>query len=326
MFKRYLLIREKVAFIYNQVKIYIYDIWRDIKYSNGFFRDDNETKLLTKIILDSHSIEKGLTMPNKRLGFGQAKILTLVKRCNDFKSQYSDENIYFMEVIGVIKEYLRFHRNEGFVLPMEVISSCEELVAPYASVKETIQPLKTSDQYFEYSNSSFLLFSNSRRSIRNFSGKISEESLFKAIELARNAPSTCNRQSIRVHIVKGESKKRELLKIQSGNRGFGDLAECLLILTSDLSAWEAGKLRHGPYMDGGIFTMNLLYSLHYYKIAACPLNLFLPVDKDKKLRSIIPIPDNEAIIVMIAIGSLPEQISIAHSARKSTQSIITSHN
>ena len=325
MFSSYSIFRAKCSFIFNEMKIHFYDISRDIKYSNGFSQDDKKEKLLTIIVVDSHSIEKGLTMPNGRLGFGKAKILTLIKNCDTYKSKYNIKDELFLETLGVIKEYLHHHEVSKYDLSPEIINNSNRLLNSFEHIEKTIQPQKTNIEYFQHANSSFESFSASRRSLRSFAGKIPDGALLNAINLANHAPSTCNRQSIRIHVVNDESKKQQLLKIQSGNRGFGHLAESLIIITSDLASWSGTRLRNGPYVDGGIFTMSLLYSLHHYKIAACSLNLYLSSEKDKKFREIITIPNSETIIVMIAIGNVPEVINIAKSGRKNQKSILTIH-
>lgn len=325
MFPTYSVLRAKCSFIFNEMKIHFYDIFRDIKYSNGFSQYDKKDKLLTIIVVDSHSIEKGLTMPNGRLGFGKEKILTLIKNCNTYKVKYNIKDELFLEALGVIKEYLHHHEVNKYDLCPKIIDNSNTLLNSFEHIEKTTQPQKTNIEYFQHVNSSFESFSASRRSIRNFAGKIPEGALLKAINLANSAPSTCNRQSTRIHVVNDKLKKQQLLKIQGGNRGFGHLAESIIIITSDLESWSGGRLRNGPYVDGGIFTMNLLYCLHYYKIGACSLNLYLSVEKDKKFREIISIPNNESIIVMIAVGNVPEVINIAKSGRKNQKSILTIH-
>ena len=78
------------------------------------------------------------------------------------------------------------------------------------------------------------------------------------------------------------------------------------------------------YVDGGIFTMNLLYSLQYYNISACTLNTSLFPKDDKLLKQLLVTDD--AFIAIIAIGDCPNLVPIARSNRKQTDSIFTLHN
>lgn len=63
--------------------------------------------------------------------------------------------------------------------------------------------------------------------------------------------------------------------------------------------------------------MNLLYSLHFYNIAACPANWGKCVSDDKKIRKYLNIPMSEQIICLIPIGYPRDEISYANSERRS---------
>lgn len=64
------------------------------------------------------------------------------------------------------------------------------------------------------------------------------EDLMQAIELAQNAPSACNRQPGRVHLVENDLLKHKILDIQGGNRGFGHMADKVLIVTVELAGYR----------------------------------------------------------------------------------------
>ena len=181
------------------------------------------------------------------------------------------------------------------------------------------------DVFFE-EDADFKSFAKSRHSIRNFSNmKISDETLKSVIELAQIAPSSCNRQSVRIHIYDGELKKR-VLSLQNGNRGWGEMADKIIIVTSEQTAWD-GYFTKAAYLDGGIYTMNLLYALHYYGICASCLNLYLPWKEMEALHKTSSIPDSEIPVVMIAIGYPPKcDFMIAQSNRIDYNQILNFHN
>ena len=107
-----------------------------------------------------------------------------------------------------------------------------------------------------------------------------------------------------------------------GCRGFGDRASSILVVTSDLQAWGFGEQWFGPYIDGGIYLMNLLYALHFNKVGACPLNWYASLENDSKLRVLLQIPENEIVIAMIACGSLKKNFKLAYSKRKNYKTIM----
>ena len=73
--------------------------------------------------------------------------------------------------------------------------------------------------------------------------------------------------------------------------------------------------RTSAFLDAGIFTMNLLYALHYYGICACTLNAHLSIKKQKKLRNIVGYSESEIPAVFISIGHAPEKLMITGSQR-----------
>jgi len=140
--------------------------------------------------------------------------------------------------------------------------------------------------------------------------------LYNCIDLAQKSPSFCNRQPTRVHIVKSPAKKEAILAIQNGNRGFGHLAETLIVLTSVISVTKDIHERNENHLNGGMFAMTLLNALHFNKIAACSLNWSVDKEKDLKMRQILDIPENEVVLLVISCGYPPEEFKIASSPRK----------
>ena len=147
----------------------------------------------------------------------------------------------------------------------------------------------------------------------------------ECIELAQKSPSFCNRQPTRVHVVKSPELKQGILELQNGNRGFGHLAETLLVITSVISTTKDIHERNENHLNGGMFIMTLLNALHFKKIGACSLNWSVSSDKDLKLRSLLNIPENEVVLMIISCGYLPEKLSLASSPRKSAKEITTEH-
>jgi hypothetical protein len=71
--------------------------------------------------------------------------------------------------------------------------------------------------------------------------------------------------------------------------------------------------------------MNLLYSLHYYGIAACPLNASFSVIKENKLRSILNINKSECFISFVSIGYPDDNFIVTTSKKFDLTEITTYH-
>lgn len=304
-----------------------HDILRYNTYS-GLWGNKQKEHLLGRISLRAHVLEKGLTMPDMRLGFGKDNLLDLIRLCLAYSSQHGSDNEILCQAVGVIREYKNVHIVQQYKLEQEVQEQIDRLLARMPEINATQQNVYTAKEYYEHCQASFELFSQSRHSLRHFSttAEVSTDDIIKAIELAQNAPSSCNRQSSRVHIIADRSLIEKVLALQNGNRGFGHLANKLLVLTVDLSCYNGIKERNLCYIDSGIYTMNLLYALHYQQIGACTLNWCDSPEDDTQIRSLLNIPPSETITLLIACGKAPEgRFKVASSLRVRAQNIVTIH-
>lgn len=313
---------KKLAFIklvVSGIKFYYYDLIRHSKYSSIFFQFDSQDKYNNLISVYTHILEKGLVMPNMRIGFGESKVRGLIKICEDYAEEFDVENERFVHCVAVIKEYYEIHEKSNFQFNNEYKEVLNAFLSKYQNIIATKQLNFTSKDYFKDSNSSFDKFSKSRHSARNFFGEINDRNLNLALELANTAPSACNRQSHMVYILSNKAKMQELLDIQVGATGFGEMSDKFLIITYKLEFWKEFSSRNAGYFDSGLYVMNLLYALQFYKIAACPLNAYFSPKQDKAVRNILNIPNSENITCIIALGALPPKFKIASSKRVSAK-------
>src|SRR3546814_11150576 len=77
----------------------------------------------------------------------------------------------------------------------------------------------------------------------------------EAVELALHSPSVCDRQASYVYCLQSREIIDRALSLQNGNRGFGHEIPCLLILCTDLSAFDTAGERYQHWIDGGMFSM-----------------------------------------------------------------------
>jgi len=241
-----------------------YWLKRSVKYSMLY---RGEEYLANRLLIMGHSVEKGITMPNRRYGFGYGVVRLLISLCQEYRAQYGSEK----------------------------------------------------EAFFAYSD--FASFAHSRHTSRWFSDEeISDDTIESVIELANTAPSACNRQSVRVKCVSGE-KKNEILGLQNGNRGFGEKINKLLVVTFLQPSWEY-DIQNAGYLDAGIYTMNILYALHYHQLCACTLNAHFEVKNISKVQQILNLSPLEVPTVFIGVGKPMEKMMIAKSERIGVESVL----
>ena len=302
---------------------YISDSIRFAKYSNSVFVNSSKRQMIANIIYQYHTIEKGLVMPNRRWNFGHSKIFSLIGDCNRFIDKHGEDNDDLKRAVGVLWIYLEEHIKHNISVPDSVVIPIKELCNRMNGVEPVQQKSLSNKEYFAESDSSFNKFAHSRASVRNYVKKaIPVKKIYKAVEMSKSAPSACNRQATRVYVIQEREKIDQVLSYQNGNKGFGHLADKLLILTTEIASFRGAAERNFGWMDCGIFAMNLMYSLHYLQVGCCPLNAGLSPSQEKKIRKLCKIPPEEIVCLFMTCGNVPDHIELTRSARKITEDII----
>lgn len=302
--------------------LYIDHYNRCVTYTNN--KKDQLEKILSSLIISGHSIEKGLANKNIRYGFGQQKVKETIELIKQYKNITNIDTDRFSYVLGILDEYYQLHLNHFESLSNNTINDLKDVLTLYKdSITETKTIEVTSEDYFNFSNSSFIDFATSRHSIRDFSGKKVEETLLeKVFELAQKAPSACNRQSVHVYAIYNKEIIFKLVDLQNHQRGFADNANPLLVISYEMQDWGTGEQWFGGFLDSGIYLMNLLYSLHYYKIAAIPLNWYATIENNNKLREVLDIPDSHVPVAFVACGYPINDFKLVTSKRRTIKEIV----
>lgn len=308
--------------IYNLFRDFLYDLFRYKKYSVTQYLK-NQTQMEGKIIAHYHVIEKGLSYENIRLGFGQSIVVNLIKLLKEYsEKKYDLSNKQYNIAVSVIAKYIELHDDNNYDI--------SQIKEKFKTIKRTNLQIEggtlelSRENIFNECRGDFKKLVFSRHSVRDFTTENVEISLIKeAITLAQRSPSVCNRQTSRVYVVSDSEKIKKHLSYQNGNRGFGHKINKLLIVTSDLRYFEGGYERNQNFVDAGIFSMSLLYAIHYVGLGAITLNWCVEKEKDEEYRKFAKINSSENIILMIGIGHIPESITVPFSARRDVEEIIT---
>lgn len=302
-----------------------YDKTRFIKYSSSVSCDTKE-KLRARIIMTYHVVEKGLTMPNRRFVFGRSVLNNLVDRIERYVGLYGDDDKQVRHAIGVIRAYVAM--NETCEKKPEDESFWNKLLhflEKYPNIRLSTQPHVTKDEFYSRKNAPFSEFARARHTLRHYADKeLPLDRVRSAVEIATSTPTACNRQHCHVYCVSDKSIIASVLAVQGGSRGFGHLADKLLIVVADLEDAAIPQERNDVYINGGMFLMNLAYSLFYEEISHCILNWSRNPEDDIEVRRLLPIKPSEEIIAMLTCGETPEEFDVAASPKKTVDEIFTS--
>lgn len=302
----------------NAKKQYKFDYRRLLKYAYSMKSDYSQENLRAKITFHYHAIEKGLSKTNLRYGFGRTALCELFWAMDQYiDKQYPTDDFRFQSAISVLCEYVRHHEKSDVSIDW-VKERLNRYHIYLTKGNEYIGGIQTIyfDEVPEFEKMTFSELSKNRWSVRDYgTSKIDDEKVFEAIEIAKRTPSVCNRQSWKVRYVKSQEKINEVLDSQGGFSGNGENLRGLIVVSADKQYMNGGHERNQTYIDGGMFSMSLIYSLTSVGIASCTLNASFPLSTEFEMRDLLKIEDSEDLIVIIAIGSYPDIFKVAKSPR-----------
>jgi len=301
---------------YRTVKLLLYEYFI---LSKNLGSGRNKRSQRASLIITAHIIEKGLSLKEVRPGFGQEKIVKLLNDLKIYYNRYKDKEILFF-VLSIIEAYLNFsetkgvRNNEILELYTQLSANVDDNCRKYEYLRGGVTNI-SKDKIIKNSCIPYHDFVASRHSIRNFTGEsIDIQSINRALEMAAYTPSACNRQPWGNYVFINKNMILKILDFQTGARQFKNDISCVILVTSTYSSFFGGEY-HQPYVNGGMYSMNLIFALHSLGLGTISLNMGLSMKKLKELKNICDIRDDEVPIMLIGIGVISDDLNVANSRR-----------
>lgn len=288
----------------------------------------HQSSIEAHIIKTYHRIEKGLALAAPRPGFGRDAVDLLLTECETHLKLFGG-NASLRRSLETLDAYVAFNREQGadtqWLSPrLEALrSSLAQLGFVNAGAAEagTLEVSRAS--IHEASRLDLSRFFAQRYSVRQFSSEAIDPDLFKqAARMAQKTPSVCNRESGTAYVIQDKAKMASLLSLQNGNRGFGDQAGAVLVFTSRLDTFLSVGERYQGWIDGGLFAMSWIYALHSLGLGSCCLNWSVEPQEDLALKRAAGIPEDQLVIMLLAVGHLPEKFKVASSPRRPLEQVL----
>lgn len=280
--------------------------------------DSDKDKYKFLIVKEVHVIEKGLSLKDCRPGFGVPKVVSILDMLSKYYDKYEDQEILVF-TLSIIKRYIEFNESENALdVNIKVMyQNLESKIKSWDAYKNLLggEIYLTKAETMKATDIPYFNFVKSRHSVRSFTNEpVSKELLTKALEIASYTPSACNRQPWGVHVFTQKKNIIDILDIQTGARQFKDMVGALIVVTSTRKAFFSGE-NNQWYVNGGMYSMSLMYALHSVGLGCIPLNLGISDDKLKKMWKLGNIKSDEAPIVLLAVGHLPDTFKATRSCR-----------
>lgn len=272
---------------------------------------------IARIIATYHNIEKGLSLPSPRPGFGERNLRILLDLLALPRLDQQHPSVIVAR--HVLAAYLAFNEEVG-CNDVPYRGEIEQAVARLVELRPGSGGLRkvTKADVIAATEAVTDRFFLERHSVRQFSGEpVETAAIERAVTLALKSPAVCNRQNSKVYVASDPEVKQRLLKFQGGSNGFGEGIDKVLIVTVRLSYfWGSGE-RHQAWVDGGLFSMSLLLGLHSQALGAVCLNWSRSTADSEKLRDMVGMEKDEIVIMMIGVGHLRDEFVVPVSHRRS---------
>lgn len=293
------------------------DMQRYLRWQHSRNRRYTQQQMRSKIIKTYHALEKGLSMATPRDGFGKAVAMTLKSQIEDYRDSFGLDG-FLVAPVRVLEDYVAFQARSGEQLPIlsGFLGTMLPSLAGHPGDERGGTEAVTAAAIKAAAAVPLRAFLENRHSIRHFSGApVAGDALAEACRLAQLAPSACNRQGGHAHCFNDPALVKRIIGLQPGNRGFGDSAGAVIVVTGDIRSYaEAGERRQAQ-IDASLFAMTLVYALHAQGLGTCMLAWCVSPAVDDEMRAAARLEDSEEIAMLIAVGHLPEKLNVPVSTR-----------
>lgn len=128
------------------------------------------------------------------------------------------------------------------------------------------------------------------------------ELIDKAILVANQSPSACNRQPYEYRIIDDPNLLKEVAKIPAGIKGYEDNIPMLIVVVGNLDAYFDERDRHIIYIDASLANMAFMFSLETLGLSSCSIN-WPDIEKlEKRMEKSLKLKQHQRPIMCMAVG------------------------
>lgn len=268
-----------------------------------------------------HMLEKGLVMQPRRAVFAVGYIhetVTLFRSALTGPCIESEELAWCHTVLAEYFEVTAGASDDAINVSRAEFVACQHLVpvaarmghnGPAGPGLSQMLPLIDSDDLYKVAQA--------RRSVRWFEPReVPESILDKAVAVAQESPTACNRQPYRFVIVNDLEVAPSVAAIPMGTAGFAHQVPAIAAVVGDLSAFFDERDRHLIYIDGSLAAMGFIFGLETQGISSCVINWPDIASKDLEIREALSLSGHEQVIMLIAFGYASPTGLSPYSAKK----------
>jgi nitroreductase len=156
-----------------------------------------------------------------------------------------------------------------------------------------------------------------RRSVRWFqNASVPRELLDRAVAVAAQAPSACNRQPFLFRIFDDSALVQKVVDASIGTSGYGHNIPVMAVVLGQLRHYPEERDRHLIYVDASLAAMSFVFALETQGLASCCINSPDIERCERGLSSVLGLAPDERPVLCIAIGYPDPDGLVAYSHKK----------
>ncbi|WP_062070641.1 nitroreductase family protein [Demequina sediminicola] len=201
-----------------------------------------------------------------------------------------------------------------------------EALPPYGTPSDVHPYAQKSLKRTDITYDQMLALAQSRRSIRWFEDKpVPRELIDKALLVARQSPSACNRLPYDFEVFDNPEQVAEIASIPFGAAGYSHQVPTVIVVKGDLSNYFSPRDRHVPYIDASLATMGFIYALETLGLSSSVINWpdFEPLEA--KMAKKLDLKPHQRVIMLLAVGYPDPEALVAYSQKKDIANLRTFH-
>ncbi|WP_158539891.1 nitroreductase family protein [Williamsia limnetica] len=190
---------------------------------------------------------------------------------------------------------------------------CDERLVPFAHSR-----LSGSAESFE----GLARLSSHRRSVRLFDQRpVPRPTVEQAVTVGLQAPSACNRQSLRVVLVDDPELREKVASVPMGTAGFASQIPLIAVVIGQHRGYEHERDRHAVYVDGGLFSMGFVLALEGLGLNSCCINWPDLREKHRQMETLVSLAEDERVVMLIAIGYGKQSQLVPRSKKRDVKAV-----
>lgn len=268
-----------------------------------------------------HRLEKGIIMRPRRDVFARDYIGETIEFYERAISQYCEdkESCDTSELEWATSVLQRY-----FELSATGDERVDEMRARFEKIKDSYKstgksaPYKSADRKAHgVTFGDMQALSRHRRSVRWFTKKkVARSDLDKALAVAAQSPTACNRMPYEYRIFDDPKLVKEVADIPFGAGGYSHQIPTIAVVVGKLDSYFSPRDRHAIYVDSSLSAMSFMYALDTLGISSCVINWpdFEPLEL--KMQKKLGLAPDERVVMLIAIGYADPDGEIPYSMKK----------